>query len=282
MTDKKGGCKNCGKPKRDHMKANRGDIYYCHGGGMWQNAAESLPAQPAQEPSFSVHRGIFGETIHLTDSRGNVQSIAVQGGLFEGNCKTCGCIWITRERVRECPICTSVDPIPVEAKEKGIQRLKEALQRSIEQRESLCAQLEESEKLLENALNNSEPVAEPKPTPSTPECEESEYPGVLPAECPKCGEPIWGEGWNPKTGVRYFSHVPQSDSSSISIEHKSVVELAVEHGNLAEYLKQVETELSDTKRALEMACANDTWSSNVYLDSARSERIAAKGQSNGR
>lgn len=24
--------------------------------------------------------------------------------------------------------------------------------------------------------------------------------------CPFCGDPIWGEGWNPSTGETYFSH----------------------------------------------------------------------------
>ena len=59
--------------------------------------------------------------------------------------------------------------------------------------------------------------AEPKPTPSTglkAECNEQEFNGVLPPECPKCGEPIWGEGWNPVTGVRYFSHIPQPQPDS--------------------------------------------------------------------
>lgn len=28
-----------------------------------------------------------------------------------------------------------------------------------------------------------------------------------PVYCPNCGEPIWGEGWNPDSGSRYFSHV---------------------------------------------------------------------------
>lgn len=33
-----------------------------------------------------------------------------------------------------------------------------------------------------------------------------------PGYCPFCGRDIWGEGWNPETGTRYFSHVTQEDS----------------------------------------------------------------------
>lgn len=30
---------------------------------------------------------------------------------------------------------------------------------------------------------------------------------IHPSNCPFCEEPIWGEGWDPKTGKRFFSHV---------------------------------------------------------------------------
>jgi len=29
--------------------------------------------------------------------------------------------------------------------------------------------------------------------------------------CPKCGKPIWGEGWNPANGDRFYSHVYVED-----------------------------------------------------------------------
>jgi hypothetical protein len=55
-------------------------------------------------------------------------------------------------------------PIPSQPNE--VQRLKEALQASIEQRESLCRQLEEAETNLNNALRRAEPVeSHPIPQP---------------------------------------------------------------------------------------------------------------------
>lgn len=27
------------------------------------------------------------------------------------------------------------------------------------------------------------------------------------SHCPYCGKPVWGEGWNPQTQERYYSHV---------------------------------------------------------------------------
>jgi hypothetical protein len=42
--------------------------------------------------------------------------------------------------------------------------------------------------------------------------------------CPKCRKPIWGEGWNPETGVRYFSHCDSGDAANCedSIEIQGV------------------------------------------------------------
>jgi len=36
--------------------------------------------------------------------------------------------------------------------------------------------------------------------------------------CPKCGKPIWGEGWNPETGDRFYSHIHKEDETKCDFE----------------------------------------------------------------
>jgi Lar family restriction alleviation protein len=75
------------------------------------------------------------------------------------------------------------------------------------------------------------------------------------------------EAWNERE--------PRPDSSSISTEHLSVTELAYQHKNLAEYLRQVEIELRDTKRALDIIVQNylEGNPTDWALGVARRERI---------
>lgn len=46
----------------------------------------------------------------------------------------------------------------------------------------------------------------------------------IPCKCPFCKGPIWGEGWNPKTEERFYSHVRPED-------HKCAGELGLCKGH---------------------------------------------------
>jgi hypothetical protein len=222
----------------------------------WKNAAESLPAQTEQ--------------------------------------KYIQCCHCCRRIAKSDQVCTSGYPCtpylaPVEARYeasdeyiRGFNRCKELAEYIVDEHLGFLDRI--------GHLDPITSVAEPKPTPSSPGCEESEYPGVLPAECPKCGEPILGEGWNPKTGVRYFSHKPQPDS--IPDGHSCSEVLLANYMENPEWAARFEAEckkLADEEDSISTEQTFEEWwelhKYTVFSDPKVAHRAtwnAAKGQSNGR
>jgi hypothetical protein len=98
-------------------------------------------------------------------------------------------------------------------------------------------------------------LGEPKPTPSTRRTIADPNPTFPGRFGLKVDGPELNADWG-MADAEYEADLkakPQPDSYSISTEHLSVTELAYQHKNLAEHLRQVEIELRDTKRALDLA-----------------------------